>query len=87
MPDVNVFEAAKMIREWERQQNRQKRVDIYFVSGEYFDEEEMIAAFRAVGGADDGAAIRCLRKPIDLESIRTAVTRYRSSTLRSEGSA
>ena len=79
MSDVDGFTAAKMIREWEREQKRENKVDIYFVSGEYFDEEEMIAAFRAAGGTSNVSGIRCLRKPIELESIRMAIARYSNS--------
>ena len=77
MPEVDGFEAVKMIRKWEIQERRQK-VDIYFVSGEYYNEEEVIAAFMLVGGERDAVKIQCLRKPIDIQVIRGIVERYKN---------
>ena len=76
MVEMDGFAAARLIREWEREQRREKKVDIYFVSGEYFDEEDVIRAFKAAGGTSDIAGIRCLRKPIDLEVVKTTVLSY-----------
>ena len=79
MVEMSGFAAAKLIREWEREQNRQRKVDIYFVSGEYFNEEEVMRAFRVAGGTRDTAGIQCLRKPIDLEVIKTTVLSYKEN--------
>ena len=80
MVEMSGFAAAKLIREWEGEQRREKKVDIYFVSGEYFDEEEVIRAFRAAGTTSNIAGIRCLRKPIDLEVVKATVLSYMSGT-------
>jgi len=71
MPEMDGFEAAKLIREWEVQNNK-KKAEIYFVTGEYFSEEEVLSKFKSIGGAHTG--IRCLRKPLDVEIIRKAIT-------------
>ena len=49
MPELDGFEAAKMIRQFEIQNNR-RIVDICFISGEYFSEEETINSFKRTGG-------------------------------------
>ena len=76
MPIMDGFTAAKKIREWERKNNRRK-VDIYFVSGEYFNEEEVMAGFKKQGDANDAMGIRCLRKPIEIEILRNIVKKYK----------
>lgn len=76
MSGVDGFTAARMIREWEREQNRRTKVDIYFVSGEYFSEEDILRAFQATGRMIDTTGIGSLKKPIDIETIRTIISRY-----------
>ena len=80
MPEVDGFMAAKMIRQWETEQERAKRVDIYFVSGEYFNEEEVLAAFKKVGGGSDSSGIRCLKKPVDVDMIKQVVQLYKAQS-------
>jgi len=41
MPQVDGFMAARSIRDWETKNNRPK-TDIYFVSGEYYHEEDIL---------------------------------------------
>ena len=72
MPIMNGFESAEKIRKWERDHNK-KRVDIYFVSGEYFSEEDVLARLRAKGDVSDAAGIRCLHKPIEMEMLRRLI--------------
>ncbi len=74
MPEMDGFTAAKKIREWEIEKNL-RRVDIYFVTGEYFNEAEALGSFRSQGGDYEG--VRCLRKPIAAESIKTIVKQYK----------
>ncbi len=75
MPEVNGFQAAKMIRDWEKDHNKRK-VDIYFVSGEYYNEEDILAGFKSKNGGNELAGIRCLRKPLDIEIIQKIVEKY-----------
>jgi len=78
MPVMDGFTSAKLIRNWEVELNRRK-VDIYFVTGEYFNENEVIAGFRNRGGCCD--RIRCLKKPIGGEAIKKIVGHYKMQTL------
>jgi len=71
MPEMDGFEAAKLIRKWELK-NDKKNAEIYFVTGEYFSEEEVLSKFKSIGGAHKG--IKCLRKPLDVEIIQKAIT-------------
>jgi signal transduction histidine kinase/CheY-like chemotaxis protein len=75
MPEMDGFAAAKKIREWEAEKKR-KRVDIYFVSGEYYNEEEVLREMRREGGVADIEGIKCLRKPIDVEKIKKLLFNY-----------
>jgi len=78
MPVMDGFVATKLIREWEADNNKNK-VDIYFVTGEYFNEEEVMAGFRHRGGLNE--QIRCLRKPLGSEMIHRIVAQYKSQPL------
>jgi len=84
MPVMDGFTSAKLIREWELEHNK-RRVDIYFVTGEYFNEEEIRAGFRHRGGSSDG--IRCLKKPLGVEQIHKVVKQYKRQSLGSSNSA
>jgi len=74
MPEMDGFMAANLIREWEAENDRNK-VDIYFVTGEYYNEEEVMSRFRHRGGSND--QIRCLRKPLEVEMIHKMVAQYK----------
>ena len=77
MPEVDGFEAVKAIRRFEAEHERRKKVDICFVSGEYFDENEVMESFkRSSGGVEASVNIRCMRKPIDIVMIRNLVRSY-----------
>ena len=76
MPEMDGFTCAKLIREWEAE-NKKKKVDIYFVTGEYFSEEEVLSKFKGVAGEHSG--VRSLRKPLDVEIIRKAIALYRTT--------
>jgi len=80
MPVMDGFTAAKVIREWENKENK-KKVDIYFVSGEYYNEEEVMIGFnRSTRTQNEKTGIRFLRKPIDIEIIRNVLNRYKTGT-------
>ena len=77
MPVMDGFTAAKVIRDWENRESK-KKVDIYFVSGEYYNEEEVMIGFnRSTKMHNERTGIRFLRKPIDIEIIRNVLNRYR----------
>ena len=76
MPIMDGFVAASKIREWERE-NRKPKADIYFVSGEYFNENDVMAGLRAKGDISDTHGIRCLKKPIDIEMLRNFIKKYK----------
>ena len=74
MPEMDGFTAAKVIRDYEVD-TKSDKVDIYFVIGEYFNEEEIFSGFRHRGGTNEG--IKCLRKPLGGEMINKIVTQYK----------
>ena len=86
MPEMDGFTSARSIRKWENEKKR-KKVDIYFVSGEYYNEEEVMAGLVMSGGAGDkeNAGIRCLRKPIDVEMTRKVIQKYTKKTSQLSG--
>jgi len=75
MPIMDGFTSAKLIRDWEIEHNK-PRVDVYFATGEYFNEEEIMCGFRDRGGLNDG--IHCLRKPISGDILNRLVAKYRN---------
>lgn len=77
MPEMDGFTTAKMIRRWEEEKG-QRKTDIYFISGEYYDEQALLSEFRTNGGETDEVGIRCLRKPIDFEIIKKIIVEMRS---------
>ena len=76
MPVMNGFDSAKKMREWEVTENKRK-VNICFVSGEYFDENEVINNLKVQGDQSRGSGIKCLRKPIDIGILRSLVRKYK----------
>ena len=74
MPEMDGFTATKEIREMECERNW-KHVDIYFVSGEYYDENEVLAKLRSRERMTEMAQIKCMKKPIDIEVIKKMVER------------
>jgi len=75
MPEMDGFTATKLIREWENDNNKRK-VDIYFVTGEYFNEGEVLAGFRHKGGSVEG--IKCLWKPLGRDIVHSIVRKYKA---------
>jgi len=77
MPGIDGFGAATMIREWEDEKKFNK-VDIYFVSGEYFNEAEVFRELKKQGRTQDFGDIKCLRKPVDIHIIGNIVESVRT---------
>jgi len=75
MPEMDGFTSAKKMREWEEKHNEQK-VDIYFVSGECFNEDAVMSEFKTMGNPSE-TGICCLRKPVDVERLKKIVQKYK----------
>lgn len=75
MPEMDGFTSIQLIRKWEQEKNR-KKVAVYFVTGEYYNEEDVLSTFLSRGGVED--RIRCLRKPLDGDMIRRVVQTFKS---------
>jgi len=73
MPVMDGFIAAKKIREWEIE-NNMKRTDIYFVTGEYFNEADVFSRFKNVGGLNN--RIKYLNKPLDSDTLKKIIIQY-----------
>jgi len=78
MPVKDGFTAAKEIREWEMQ-NKKKQVEIYFVTGEYFNEADVRRRFKNMGG-ESNAGIRYLRKPLDGDTFKKLLGNYNTGS-------
>ena len=74
MPEMDGFTAAVKIREWEKEKKK-PNVDIYFVTGEYFNEREVMTEFKSLGGSEAG--IKCIKKPIDSDTIKNILKYYK----------
>jgi len=61
MPVMDGLTAAIKIREWEMENNKDQ-TDIYFVTGEYFNEADVFMRFKNVVGSNSG--IKYLKKPL-----------------------
>ncbi len=73
MPEMDGFTSAKKMREWE-ESTQNKNIDIYFVSGDYFNEEEVMARF---GGNKGVTGFKFLRKPVEVEMIANIVKKFK----------
>ena len=80
MPVMNGFVAAEEIRKWEKRQESKKPTDIYFVSGEYYSEDQIINELKVKVGIKEENGIRCLRKPIDVTQVKNIVQKYKTSS-------
>jgi len=72
------FTSAEEMRKWEIKNNVMKMVDIYFVSGEYYSEDQVINDLKLKVGIKNENGIRCLRKPVDVSFIKNIVEKYKS---------
>lgn len=76
MPEMDGFTSAKKMREWE-ESNGLKNIDIYFVSGDYFNEDEVLTRFKTVDGCKAVTGFRFLRKPIEVEMVSNIVKKFK----------
>ena len=77
MPLMDGFAATKEIRRWE-ESKRRKRALIYFVSGEYFNDNEVVEVLKTSGGLSDMTDIKFLRKPIEVEMVAQIIKEHKS---------
>ena len=75
MPNVDGFSAVSKIRDWEVE-NNQEPVDVYFLTGDYFNEEDIMTQFR-IQTAKDTHRIHCMKKPVDITMLRKIVQKYK----------
>jgi len=76
MPQMDGITAAKEIREYEKKRKGRKS-DIYFVSGEYFNENEVAKEFSQGITEQEGiSGIQFLKKPVDIQRIKNIVEKY-----------
>ena len=76
MPEMDGFTSGKEIRAWE-QENKWDKVHLYFVSGEYYNEDEVLESLkRRQGRHVDMTGVFSLRKPIDIEIVRSVLRKY-----------
>jgi len=75
MPEMDGFTSAKKIREWETNQNKDN-VDIYFLSGDYFNEDDVMTEFKIKNSGKD-PKVWCMKKPIDVQSLKRIVKKYK----------
>lgn len=76
MPVMDGFTSAKEMRSWEAK-NGKRNVDIYFVSGEYFSEEDVLAGFKTQEKGTEAVGLRYLRKPVDIKMLKNIVQKYK----------
>jgi len=77
MPEMDGFTSAKKMREWE-ENNGLKNIDIYFVSGDYFNEDEVLTRFKTVDGCKAVTGFKFLRKPIEVEMVTNIVQKFKN---------
>jgi len=75
MPEMDGFTSAKKIREWEGKKD-QDNIDIYFLSGDYFNEDDVMTEFRMKNSGKD-PKVWCMKKPIDVQNLKRIVRKYK----------
>ena len=68
MPVMNGFDATKMIRSYEAKK-RYKEVDVYFISGDYYSQENLKEKLGESGCPVRGKIV-CMKKPINTQFIK-----------------
>jgi len=79
MPEMDGITSAKKIREWE-EMNGFGFTSIYFISGDYFNENEILAGFKNGSNVKKASGIRFMRKPVELDMITKIVEKHQSSS-------
>jgi len=76
MPVMNGITSARKIREWEMM-NGFKTAEIVFISGDYFNENEILGEF------DNAENIVFMRKPVEVKRIIKIVEKHKNRLLKS----
>ena len=76
MPVMDGFTSAKKIREWERDSGKQE-VDICFVSGDYFNADQVKADLNTKEDPTATLNLQFMRKPLDIQALKTTVAKYK----------
>ena len=77
MPEVDGFEAARRIRQWEGK-NQQRQTKVYFLSGAYYSEEDVVRELKVkntTGGAKS-LGIECFKKPVSVDVVKRIVDKH-----------
>jgi len=83
MPVMNGVTSAKMIREFETE-NEFKPASIYFVSGDYFSQDQVMNEFKSVIPSENLGRIRFMKKPVDIKMLSHIVEDHSKSLLAHE---
>jgi len=78
MPNMDGFSAVNKIRQWEAE-NGQEPTDVYFLSGDYFNENDVMTQFRIQTG-NEATGIWSMKKPVDIANLRKIVHKYKKIT-------
>ena len=77
MPIMDGITASKKIREWELL-NGYKEAEIVFISGDYFNEDEILENWPKRAGSEIVENIVFMKKPIEIKRIVTIVDKYKN---------
>jgi len=77
MPVMDGITASKKIREWEML-NGYKEAEIVFISGDYFNEDEILENWPRKAGAVPVENIVFMKKPIEIKRIVNIVDKYKN---------
>ncbi len=72
MPVMNGITSAKMIREFELE-SEFKPASIYFVSGDYFSQDQVMNEFKSIIPQESLGRIRFMKKPVDIKLLSRIV--------------
>jgi len=75
MPEMEGITSVKKIREWE-DANEFDFTSIYFISGDYFNENEILAGSKTGGNNNKTNYIRFMRKPVEISTITKIVEKH-----------
>ena len=78
-PELNGFKAARQIREYEKRLRKEQPTDICFVSGEHFDEYEILKEYKGREKMSDTTGMKGLMKPLDLGLLKKALAKYKKN--------
>jgi len=75
MPVMDGIESALLIREWEEKQ-KFKPSSVYFLSGDYFHQDQVLGRFRSTIRAENMGKILFMKKPMELKMLSNIVSEH-----------